>query len=143
MDLNIPIKGAFVHSDKDQDEQNRLHVVLAQVYPNSSEQFLVTDALPKLEALTQKAANEGADVIVFPEYFLTGATHEAWHHAKHSDAIPGHNIAPWIDDIDQLSLGLMHTMLRYLLFMRRPVLIVVASDGCPLSLCLNRRYRTL
>ncbi|WFD41613.1 hypothetical protein MPSI1_000244 [Malassezia psittaci] len=99
MDLDIPIKGEFVHSDNDRDEQNRLHVVLAQVYPNSSEQFVVMEALPKLEALTRKAAREGADVIIFPEYFLTGATHEAWHHARHSDAISGHDIAPWIEDI--------------------------------------------
>ncbi|WFC97532.1 hypothetical protein MYAM1_000246 [Malassezia yamatoensis] len=99
MDLDIPIRGEFVHSNNERDEQNRLHVVLAQVYPNSSEQFSLMDALPKLEALTRKAASEGADVIVFPEYFLTGATHEAWHQARHSDAISGHDIAPWIEDI--------------------------------------------
>lgn len=103
MASDLPVQGAFVHGANAAEEQLRLHVVLAQVYPNSSEHGVVDEALPKLARLAQQAAANGADVIVFPEYFLTGATHGAWHSVKRSPALQGHDIAPWVKDVADIA----------------------------------------
>lgn len=103
MASDIPVQGAFVHGADADEERLRLHVVLAQVYPNSSEHGVVDEALPKLAHLAQQAAASGADVIVFPEYFLTGATHGAWHSVKRVPALQGHDIAPWVKDVADIS----------------------------------------
>ncbi|KAI3623428.1 hypothetical protein GLX27_004473 [Malassezia furfur] len=103
MASDIPVQGAFVHGADADEERLRLHVVLAQVYPNSSEHGVVDEALPKLAHLAQQAAASGADVIVFPEYFLTGATHGAWHSVKRVPALQGHDIAPWVKDVADIA----------------------------------------
>lgn len=38
--------------------------------------------LSKLEAWASAASAKGADVVVFPEYFLSGATHELWRRVR-------------------------------------------------------------
>ena len=43
MASDIPVQGAFVHGADADEERLRLHVVLAQVYPNSSEHGVVDD----------------------------------------------------------------------------------------------------
>lgn len=101
--VDVPVQGAFAHGATDAEERLRLHVVLAQVHPNSSDEGHVGEALPKLAALAKDAAAQGADVIVFPEYFLTGATHGAWHSVRRRPALEGHAIAPWVSEIADIA----------------------------------------
>lgn len=101
--MSIPVQGAFVHGAGAEEERCRLHVVLAQVYPNTSTEGVIGDVLPKLAALTKEAAVHGADVIVFPEYFLTGATHGAWHSVQKCAALEGHDVAPWVSEVADIA----------------------------------------
>lgn len=99
----IPRQGAFKHGATPAEDKMRVHVVLAQVYPNGSETGVIGDALPKLEALAVQAAEDGADVIVFPEYFLSGATHHAWHSVRALPALEGHAVAPWVGEVAEIA----------------------------------------
>lgn len=69
---------------------SHLHIALAQVYPSDyqADDGHADDApadddsfrtgFAKLRAYAAEAARLGADVVAFPEYFLTGASHERW-----------------------------------------------------------------
>ncbi|EST09486.1 Carbon-nitrogen hydrolase [Kalmanozyma brasiliensis GHG001] len=64
-----------------------LHIAVAQVLPDESglhpEEGDVGQAgLDKLEQWASCAARKGADVVVFPEYFLSGATHDLWRRVR-------------------------------------------------------------
>lgn len=68
-----------------------IHIAVAQVLPDESglhgdQPSSDTDAsqagLEKLEEWASAAAKQGADVVVFPEYFLSGATHELWRRVR-------------------------------------------------------------
>lgn len=68
-----------------------LHVAVAQVLPDEAglhhdDPEQAGDGLAKMEAWASKAAQEGADVVVFPEYFLSGATHDLWRKARAGQA---------------------------------------------------------
>lgn len=69
----IDVQGALT----DLDSPEHLHLALAQVLPASSEDE--ASGYAKLKAYATQAADAGADVVAFPEYFLTGATHEEWY----------------------------------------------------------------
>ncbi|PWN90300.1 carbon-nitrogen hydrolase [Acaromyces ingoldii] len=56
---------------------DELRIACAQVLP-SEQGPRGAGGLDKLQRFAERAAQAGADVVVFPEYFLTGATHEAW-----------------------------------------------------------------
>jgi predicted amidohydrolase len=78
----IPIHGSLAPSPS----SHHLNLALAQIEalpadsspepdsPSSSS----SSALDKLSQITAQAASHGADVVVFPEYFLTGSTHDEW-----------------------------------------------------------------
>ncbi|SOV07558.1 uncharacterized protein UDID_05337 [Ustilago sp. UG-2017a] len=63
-----------------------LHIAVAQVLPDQSGLHSNNNGgdhgrsagLEKLERWASGAASRGADVVVFPEYFLSGATRELW-----------------------------------------------------------------
>ncbi len=69
-----------------------IHIAVAQVLPDESglhadeEQGKKDDVglagLEKLEKWAKAASEKGADVVVFPEYFLSGATHELWRRVR-------------------------------------------------------------
>lgn len=66
-----------------------IHIAVAQVLPDESglhaDEQAVDDGqagLDKLEQWASAAADKGADVVVFPEYFLSGATHELWRRVR-------------------------------------------------------------
>lgn len=58
-------------------DADELRIACAQVLP-SEQGPRGSGGLAKLERFAERAAQAGADVVVFPEYFLTGATHDAW-----------------------------------------------------------------
>ena len=68
--MSIPVQGAFVHGAGAEEERCRLHVVLAQVYPNTSTEGVIGDVLPKLAALTKEAAVHGADAVSYTHLTL-------------------------------------------------------------------------
>lgn len=74
--------GAFKRGRSADEERMQLHVVLAQLEPNPEGSGRVDAAIPRLTALARRAAAKGADVIVFPEFYLTGTSHEAWENAR-------------------------------------------------------------
>ena len=70
-----------------------IHIAVAQVLPDESglhanekgvedNPKAVQAGLEKLEQWASAAASKGADVVVFPEYFLSGATHELWRRVR-------------------------------------------------------------
>lgn len=74
---------AVLPSHLQRDESQELRLALAQVAPapyrasaraGEAEQA----ALAVIERLAQEASKKGADVLVLPEYFMTGVEHDAW-----------------------------------------------------------------
>ncbi|KAN0060828.1 hypothetical protein ACQY0O_007487 [Thecaphora frezii] len=66
----------------------QLHVAVAQLLPCTSAlqppaALDGSEALAKLRSCARDASCQGADVIVFPEYFLSGVTHGLWNRARH------------------------------------------------------------
>ncbi|KAJ9479950.1 Hydrolase, carbon-nitrogen [Pseudozyma hubeiensis] len=64
-----------------------IHIAVAQVLPDESGLHAADDdetkaGLEKLESWASAAAEKGADVVVFPEYFLSGATHDLWRRVR-------------------------------------------------------------
>ncbi|GAC93844.1 hydrolase, carbon-nitrogen [Pseudozyma hubeiensis SY62] len=64
-----------------------IHIAIAQVLPDESGLHADADdetkaGLEKLELWASAAAEKGADVVVFPEYFLSGATHDLWRRVR-------------------------------------------------------------
>lgn len=65
-----------------------IHIAVAQVIPDESGLHAdatngqATAGLEKLELWASAAASKGADVVVFPEYFLSGATHDLWRRVR-------------------------------------------------------------
>lgn len=67
-----------------------IHIAVAQVLPDESGLHDADNrggdtsqaGLEKLEQWASAAAAKGADVVVFPEYFLSGATHELWRRVR-------------------------------------------------------------
>lgn len=102
MSDTVPVLGAFSstnphpHSllkprafanDAGESRDPLLHIAVAQVLPDEAglhhdDPAQAGDGLAKMEAWAARAAQEGADVVVFPEYFLSGATHDLWRRAR-------------------------------------------------------------
>lgn len=62
-----------------------IHIAVAQVEPDESGLHASSDGqegLEKLESWASAASDQGADVVVFPEYFLSGATHDLWRRVR-------------------------------------------------------------
>lgn len=102
MSAKIVQTGAFASLDS----SSHLHLALAQVYASDfdvNEKDVDTSisafqrGLNKIRAYTEKAAKEGADVVCFPEYFLTGAKLETWH-AVRTEGGPRPHRADSLDD---------------------------------------------
>lgn len=79
----VPVQGAF-----GPDSPSTIHIAVAQILP-STDGLAGAGGLPKMAALAAYAAAQGADVIVFPEYF-SGATHDEWRAVRHT----GPTVAP-------------------------------------------------
>lgn len=86
---DAPHRGALISpkpfkSESGEVKDALIHIAVAQVLPDESGLHAddVADdgqaGLEKLELWASAAAEKGADVVVFPEYFLSGATHELW-----------------------------------------------------------------
>ena len=102
--MSIRILGSFQHAEKAEEKRMQLHVVLAQVTPNEMGKGDVRAILPRMRELTEIAARQGADVIVFPEYFLTGSSHEAWHQVRWHDPINSKEEDPdWLAIIQEMA----------------------------------------
>ncbi len=68
-----------VSADDDDDEQQGAQSPSSPHSPSSPSKIPQRKGgLTKLARLAREASDKGADVIVFPEYFLTGATHREW-----------------------------------------------------------------
>lgn len=96
--------GAFAIGATPEEEHDRVHVVLAQVCPSDAADGTISAALPKLEQLATRAAKAGADVIVFPEFYLTGTTHDVWQSQRVTadDAHRQPSSAPeWIESVQR------------------------------------------
>lgn len=92
--MTIQVQGNFnlpSISDLQADHQYEYRIACAQVLP-SENGVKGKGGLDKLEEYAKEAAKHEADVVVFPEYFLTGATHDSWHAVRDSngqeDSIP-------------------------------------------------------
>ena len=72
--IPVPTQGTL----SDLDSADHIHLALAQVLPSSSSSAQNSSGFAKLHAYARHAAERGADVVAFPEYFLTGATHQEW-----------------------------------------------------------------
>lgn len=100
----VEVQGELQHGKDAADERMRLHVALAQVLPNESDKGDVPIVLPRLRAVAAQAASRGADIIVFPEYFLSGSSHEAWHEARNTDPLNTTEEHPeWLDEIQAMA----------------------------------------
>ncbi|CAO1625775.1 unnamed protein product [Sympodiomycopsis kandeliae] len=64
------------------DSEEHIHVALAQVLPSSDENDNDESGFTKLKSYATEAAQRGADVVAFPEYFLHGATHDDWRNVR-------------------------------------------------------------
>ncbi|WFD30016.1 hypothetical protein MSPP1_001029 [Malassezia sp. CBS 17886] len=96
----LPVQGTFQRSGNLEDEKTRLHVALAQVEPSSAGTGAVDTVLARLEELAHAASERGADIIVFPEYFLTGATKAVWQCADKREPYPRTDVLPpWLDRV--------------------------------------------
>lgn len=76
-----PTQGAF----ESLASEDHLHLALAQVYASDFDDEAGGSELTgfdKLKAYATKAAQDGADVVAFPEYFLTGAKIDTWNAIK-------------------------------------------------------------
>ncbi|SPO32567.1 uncharacterized protein UTRI_04311 [Ustilago trichophora] len=76
-----------------------LHIAVAQVLPDESGLCGQTQdgssgqaGLEKLEEWASNAAKKGADVVVFPEYFLSGATHDLWRRVREAQRKQAHDL---------------------------------------------------
>lgn len=77
-----------------------LHIAMAQVLPDDSGLHATSrSGLSKLEDWAARAAQEGADVVVFPEYFLSGATHELWSSVRGQQSEAEQGEQAWLDVI--------------------------------------------
>ncbi|PWN43246.1 carbon-nitrogen hydrolase [Ceraceosorus guamensis] len=77
---NIRLAGSFgIHrpSTLSASPRSELRIALAQVTPSSSDNA-EAEGLAIVRAYAKRAAHQGADVLVLPEYFLSGATHDQW-----------------------------------------------------------------
>lgn len=84
--MTIEIQGNFdlpSVSGIQTDSQYEYRIACAQVLP-SENGVKGKGGLDKLEEYAKEAAKHKADVVVFPEYFLTGATHDSWHAVRDS-----------------------------------------------------------
>jgi predicted amidohydrolase len=84
--MSIRIQGNFdlpSVSGLEPDQQFEYRIACAQVLP-SENGVKGKGGLDKLEEYAKEAAKREADVVVFPEYFLTGATHDSWHGVRDS-----------------------------------------------------------
>ncbi|CEH18532.1 hypothetical protein CBOM_05261 [Ceraceosorus bombacis] len=77
---NIRLAGSFdIHrpSTLSASPRSELRIALAQVTPSSSDNA-EAEGLAIVRTYAKRAAHQGADVLVLPEYFLSGATHDQW-----------------------------------------------------------------
>ncbi|TKY84536.1 hypothetical protein EX895_006438 [Sporisorium graminicola] len=90
---DTPHRGTLLSPQPFQNESGEsrdalIHIAVAQVLPDESGLHAVGEpddgqaGLEKLERWASAAADKGADVVVFPEYFLSGATHELWRRVR-------------------------------------------------------------
>ncbi|WFD08284.1 hypothetical protein MVES1_003656 [Malassezia vespertilionis] len=98
--MTVATHGAFSYA---QEESTRVHVALAQVCPNGSVRGEIDAILPKLAELAREAVDKGADILILPEYFLSGAHHDAWKHASTLPALDEHARAPWVAQVAQIA----------------------------------------
>ncbi|PWN53498.1 carbon-nitrogen hydrolase [Violaceomyces palustris] len=93
--MSIEIHGGFSNSSDQKVKDRTINIALAQVIPSEAGPHGTLDGngpdtiepgLQKMKRWIKEAAEQGADVVVFPEYFLTGATHEAWRKVKEVEA---------------------------------------------------------
>lgn len=74
----IPVHGALSNLAS----SSHLHLALAQVLPcddDPKQGHSLEAGFEKLSAYARRAAEEGADVVAFPEYFLAGSSHQSWY----------------------------------------------------------------
>ncbi|KAK0544015.1 hypothetical protein OC846_005659 [Tilletia horrida] len=96
-----------VGSLSSQPSPSSLRLALAQVLPSDAETHpssasTVEDddaaSIGKLRTYAAAAARSGADVVCFPEYFLTGATHTSWKAVREKQEPVGAHENPVDDD---------------------------------------------
>lgn len=120
---SVPVQGSLTELNS----ASHLHLALAQVLPSEEEDGEVNGVhqgggdFAKLEAYARRAAQEGADVVAFPEYFLTGASHDSWYRVRDQGGPTPHSSSSrsqarlhsreeqeseekhWLDDIGKLA----------------------------------------
>ncbi|WFD27077.1 hypothetical protein MNAN1_002073 [Malassezia nana] len=100
----LRVEGALCPAASPEAECLRVHVALAQVEPNSHSEGQVGPALTRMREIAQQAQALGVDVLVFPEYYLTGSSHEAWRMVHKHDPLDSTDDDPvWLADISTIA----------------------------------------
>lgn len=103
--MSIPTQGQLTNLNSD----SHIHLALAQVLPATEDDS--SSGFAKLSSFARQAAKEGADVVAFPEYFLTGATHDDWFGVRDKGGpLPWKEMEDqethWVDEICNLAMEL-------------------------------------
>lgn len=100
----LRVEGALCPAATPEAERLRVHVALAQVIPNSHSEGQVGPSLTRMREIAQQAQALGIDVLVFPEYYLTGSSHEAWRMVHTHDPLESTDDDPvWLADISTIA----------------------------------------
>lgn len=96
----LRIEGALCHGATPEAERLRVHVALAQVMPNPHRAGDVAPSLVRLREMAHQAQALGVDVLVLPEFYLSGSSHDVWRLAHRQDPLGSTNELPaWLEDI--------------------------------------------
>ncbi|EPQ30035.1 uncharacterized protein PFL1_02153 [Pseudozyma flocculosa PF-1] len=98
----IPVQGSIAHLSPRQ----QLHIALAQLLPDDTglhHPNAAQHSLAKLSSCAHTAAQAGADIVIFPEYFLSGATHGHWQGVRGSADDQDQDDKPWLEAIKQIA----------------------------------------
>ena len=99
-DVMLRVDGALCHAATPEAERLRVHVALAQVRPNPHSAGEVSPSLVRMREMACQAQALGVDVLVLPEYYLSGSSHDVWRLVHRHDPLDSTDDHPeWLADI--------------------------------------------
>ncbi|WFD19253.1 hypothetical protein MCAP1_001476 [Malassezia caprae] len=100
----LRIDGALCHGATPETERLRVHVALAQVMPNPHDAGDIAPSLARLREVARQAQALGVDVLVLPEYYLSGSSHDVWRLVHRHDPLGSTEEQPaWLAEIGAIA----------------------------------------
>lgn len=131
----LRVDGALKHGATPEAERERVHVALAQVMPNPHEKGDIKPSLERLRELAHQAQSLGIDVLVLPEYYLSGSSHEVWRLVHTRDPLRSTDEEPeWLDDVCAMARE------SGVAIVTGSAVLRVDNDACPGSTLFNTSY---